>query len=96
MTVVVRTPDNKIKVLCKGADSIIQARLSDSDNNHELDKYTQQHLENYASSGLRTLLLAEKEISEIEYQQWKDEYRLAAAAMVKRDDKMAEVADKLE
>lgn len=30
MTVIVRTPDNKIKVMCKGADSIIIPRLSDS------------------------------------------------------------------
>lgn len=61
-----------------------------------MEKSTHKHLENYASGGLRTLLLAEKELSEIEYQQFKDEYRLAAAAMVKRDEKMAEVADRLE
>jgi magnesium-transporting ATPase (P-type) len=96
MTVIVKTPDNKIKVLCKGADSIIQARLSNSKDNEECQNYTTQHLENYANGGLRTLLLAEKELSEIEYQQFKDEYRLASAAMVKREEKMAEVADKLE
>jgi len=27
MTVFVRTPDNKIKVICKGADSIVGERL---------------------------------------------------------------------
>ena len=59
-------------------------------------KYAEQHLENYAKCGLRTLLLAEKVISEIEYAQWRDEYRQAASAMVKRDDRMAEVAEKLE
>lgn len=64
MTVIVRTPDNKIKVLCKGADSIVQARLSNSDLNNEMLKHTVQHLETYASSGLRTLLLAEKELTE--------------------------------
>lgn len=82
--------------MCKGADSIIQVRLRDDELNQELLKHTEQHLELYAKSGLRTLLLAEKEISEIEYQQWRDEYRQAASAMVKRDDKMAEVAEKLE
>lgn len=40
MTVIVRTPDNKIKVLCKGADSIVQARLSNSDLNNEMLKHT--------------------------------------------------------
>lgn len=78
MTVIVKTPDGKIKVMCKGADSIIQARLADSENNKELEKYACQHLENYANSGLRTLLLAEKEISQIQYEQWKDEYKTAS------------------
>jgi magnesium-transporting ATPase (P-type) len=31
MTVIVRNSEGKIKVLCKGADSIVQARLSNSD-----------------------------------------------------------------
>ena len=33
MTIIVKDSDKKIRVLCKGADSIIQARLSDSDHN---------------------------------------------------------------
>lgn len=96
MTVIVKTPDGKIMVYCKGADSVIQARLKQSQENKELEQHTTQHLENYANGGLRTLLLAEKELSEIEFQQFKEEYKIAAAAMVKRDDKMAAVADKLE
>ena len=65
MTVIVKTPDGKIKVMCKGADSIIQERLSNSESNKEMEKYATQHLEGYANSGLRTLLLAEKVISEL-------------------------------
>lgn len=67
MTVVVKDSDNRIKVMCKGADSIIQKRLKDNEYNQELLKCTEQYLEEYAKQGLRTLLLAEKEISEIEY-----------------------------
>jgi phospholipid-transporting ATPase len=36
MTVVVRTPDGKIKVMCKGADSIIAERLAKCDRNDEM------------------------------------------------------------
>jgi phospholipid-transporting ATPase len=36
MTVIVRTPDGKIKVMCKGADSIIQDRLAVTDRNATL------------------------------------------------------------
>lgn len=37
--------------------------------------YTNQHLEAYANCGLRTLLLAEKEITENYYMQWSQEYK---------------------
>ena len=96
MTVVVRTPDNKIKVMCTGADSIIQDRLAVNDRNATLMQEIDQHLNKYASNGLRTLLLAEKVISQQEYDEWKAEYRLASQAMSKRDEKMGEVAEKLE
>ena len=96
MTVVVRTPDGKIKVMCKGADSIIAERLAKCDRNDEMMVEVDQHLNKYAGSGLRTLLLCEKVISAQEYEQWKAEYRTASQAMSKRDEKMAEVAEKLE
>ena len=41
-------------------------------------------------------MLAEKDISNSDYEEWKQEYRVAASAMSKRDERMAEVADKLE
>jgi magnesium-transporting ATPase (P-type) len=64
MTVIVRTPEGKIKVMCKGADSIIQDRLAINDKNAALMQEIDQHLNKYASNGLRTLLLAEKTISQ--------------------------------
>ena len=61
MTVIVRTEDGKIKVMCKGADSIIIPRLHEKSPNVEK---TIMYLDRYAKEGLRTLLVAEKEISE--------------------------------
>lgn len=63
MTVVVRMPDKKIKVLCKGADSILLPRLKQSD----LIETTWSNLEEYANEGLRTLVLTARELSESEY-----------------------------
>lgn len=60
MSVIVRTPDNRIKVFCKGADSIILPLLTKSAENV---KETTDFLEEYSREGLRTLLVAEKEIS---------------------------------
>jgi P-type E1-E2 ATPase len=60
MTVVVRTPDNKILVICKGADSIIEKRLKPG---QKFLGATQGFLESYATIGLRTLLIAKKELN---------------------------------
>lgn len=61
MTCVVVTPDNKIKVYIKGADSAIIPLLKKGQKN--LDA-TIRNLELYAKEGLRTLIVAEKEISD--------------------------------
>lgn len=65
MTVIVRTEDRRIKVMCKGADSIIIPRLN---NTNAIMKKTTHYLDEYAKEGLRTLLIAEKEVSESYYQ----------------------------
>lgn len=64
MTVVVRNEQNKVMVICKGADSIIEKRLRPG---QEHLKVTQNYLDSYAKVGLRTLLIASKEISEDYY-----------------------------
>ena len=71
MTVIVRSQDGKIRVMCKGADSIILPRLN-SKAQHV--KVNEKYLEHYSKEGLRTLLIAEKELSEEEYQAWNLKY----------------------
>jgi len=80
MTVVVRTPQNKVLVICKGADSIIEKRLKQGEQNL---KRTQEFLDNYAKKGLRTLLIASKEISEEEYSAWQKKYQVAVTSINK-------------
>ena len=72
MSVVVRTPDNRILVMTKGADSIIISKLK-AGQEKLIDK-TSEFLTDYANQGLRTLLLAQKEISEAEYAIWNKKY----------------------
>ena len=50
MSVVVRMPDGSIKLLIKGADSVIYERLSDSSQYKE---ETKEHLKYFATHGLR-------------------------------------------
>jgi phospholipid-transporting ATPase len=67
MSTIYRCPDGKIRLYCKGADTVILERLND--NNPHVDA-TLRHLEEYASEGLRTLCLAVREIPEQEFQEW--------------------------
>lgn len=71
MTVIVKTEEGKIKVMCKGADSIIIPRLKEGS---PILTKTLKYLDKYAKQGLRTLLLAEKEISEDVYLSWKADF----------------------
>lgn len=73
MSVLVRTPEGKIKVFCKGADSVIFERLIKKsqhdvvDDQDDFGNATLQHLEAFASEGLRTLCFAMANISESRY-----------------------------
>jgi phospholipid-transporting ATPase len=67
MSTIFRCPDGKIRCYCKGADTVIMERLSPENPHVEA---TLQHLEEYASEGLRTLCLAMREIPDHEFQQW--------------------------
>ncbi|RLN53468.1 hypothetical protein BBJ29_005045 [Phytophthora kernoviae] len=76
MSVVVRTPDKRILLLTKGADSVIFPRLTQSSNSSIVDT-TLAHLERYATEGLRTLVIAQKELTEEAYAEWSEEYNSA-------------------
>jgi len=67
MSTVICTPEGKIKLYCKGADTVMLERLAKS------QLYTEKtllHLEDYTTDGLRTLCLAFRDIPEAEYKQW--------------------------
>ncbi|KAF8756597.1 Phospholipid-transporting ATPase [Rhizoctonia solani] len=93
MSTVVRGPDGKIKLYCKGADTVILERLS---KNQPYTEQTLVHLEDYATEGLRTLCLAMREIPEAEYQQWSVLYDQAAATINGRGDALDKAAEIIE
>ena len=95
MSAIIRMPDGRIVLFCKGADSIIYSRL-EKGQQVELRKETADHLEMFAREGLRTLCIAQRELSEDEYQAWSRDHDVAAAAVQDRDDKLEEVSDVIE
>ena len=95
MSVIVRH-ENKIILYCKGADSVIIERLANTPENENLKAITNDHLQAFASEGLRTLCLAWKEVSKKEYDSWKVKYHEATIAMENREDKVDAVAEEIE
>ena len=60
MSVIVREPSGRILLMTKGADSHIVPRLRAGQD--ELIAQTETYLSDYARDGLRTLILAQREI----------------------------------
>lgn len=95
MSAIVRMPDHRIMLFCKGADSMIYSRLTAGEQK-QLRTTTAEHLEMFAREGLRTLCIAQREISEEDYQRWNKEHDLAAAAVQEREEKLEAVSDAIE
>lgn len=96
MSAIIRMPDTgKIYLFCKGADSIIYSRLRPGEQ-QELRKSTAEHLEIFAREGLRTLCVAQRELTEEEYQSWNKQHEMAAASVHNREEKLEEVSDAIE
>ena len=97
MSVVMRCPDGKIRLMIKGADMMILDRLGQDPTTHRKHyDATLRHLEEFANTGLRTLCLATKDISQSEYDAWNAEFHEASIATSNREEKQEAVAAKLE
>ncbi|CAH1113541.1 unnamed protein product [Psylliodes chrysocephalus] len=96
MSVIVRDPNGKIKLYCKGADSVIFDRLDHSPNAQEYKSLLLAHLEAFASDGLRTLCCAYVDLKESEYQVWKEQFMRACISIQHREEKVEEAANLIE
>ncbi|KFQ28139.1 putative phospholipid-transporting ATPase VD, partial [Merops nubicus] len=105
MSVVVRHPvSSKVVVYTKGADSVMMDLLrtvSEAANNSEMGQNkikerTQEHLDDYARRGLRTLCIAKKVMSDAEYAEWLHRHFLAETSIDNREALLLESAIRLE
>uniref|UniRef100_A0A3B3BKD8 Phospholipid-transporting ATPase n=1 Tax=Oryzias melastigma TaxID=30732 RepID=A0A3B3BKD8_ORYME len=94
MSVIVRNPEGRIRLYCKGADTVLFERLQPC--NQELITITSDHLNEYAADGLRTLALAYRDLSEEEWEAWSESHRMADKATDCREDRLAAAYDKIE
>lgn len=95
MSAIVKMPDGKIVLYCKGADSVIYSRLKRGEQ-QQLRRETAEHLEMFAREGLRTLCIAMRVLDEKEYIEWRNDHDLAATMLDGREEALEEVADRIE
>ena len=92
MSVVVQTPDKRYLLLCKGADNVIFDRALREESRAELEG----QLRELATTGLRTLVLAQRELSAAEFADWRHKYVAASVSITDREGMLAAVAEEFE
>ena len=111
MSVIVKH-EGRIRLYCKGADNVIFERLgpgqadmrgrtqvSSAGFMHMLRRSTlilQDHLDRFASDGLRTLCLGVKDLTQEQFDNWKAEHHKAAVALEEREEKLDAVYNVIE
>ena len=83
MSMLVRSPAGGATLFVKGADDVVYNLLASS-TDRLLEEDTQRHLVHFASQGLRTLVLAQRDLSAAEYAAWAVEWHAAETASAGR------------
>lgn len=73
----------------QGADTVIYERLADGQG--DIKKVSREHLEQFGSSGLRTLCLAYRDLSSDMYESWNEKFIQAKSSLRDREKKLDEV-----
>ncbi|RLL94188.1 hypothetical protein CFD26_103788 [Aspergillus turcosus] len=127
MSIIVRCPNQRIWIICKGADNMIIPRLKQASSlSQKTDRLSDeiepelkqplstflddlpvddhsaslsrclQHVNDFATEGLRTLLFAHKFISPEEYSNWKKVYQEARTSLTDRQDRIEAAGELIE
>ncbi|XP_072107846.1 phospholipid-transporting ATPase IC isoform X1 [Mobula birostris] len=93
MSIILREPEGKIKLYCKGADTVIYERLHPHNPSKET---TEEALKEFADETLRTLCLSYKDISEGEFTKWNIKFKAASISTNNRDETLDRVYEEIE
>ncbi|XP_068594421.1 phospholipid-transporting ATPase ID-like [Brachionichthys hirsutus] len=94
MSVIVRSPEGKLSLYCKGADTVIYERLHQSCS--KLMDVTTEHLNEFAGEGLRTLVLAHKDLDEEYFSQWQQRHHEASIELEGKEHKLDQLYEEIE
>ncbi|KAG2451812.1 hypothetical protein HYH02_003588 [Chlamydomonas schloesseri] len=93
MSIIARCPDGQVRLFCKGADTMIMARVKPT---QPRITNVRMHLEEMAQAGYRTLCVAEKVLPGAAYEKWAEQYRAATVALQDREGKVAAASEAIE
>ncbi|ELK09042.1 Putative phospholipid-transporting ATPase FetA [Pteropus alecto] len=94
MSVIVRTPEDRVMLFCKGADTILCQLLHPSCRS--LRDVTLEHLDDFASEGLRTLMVAYRELDNSFFHAWSKKHSEACLSLENRENKISSVYEEIE
>ncbi|XP_026581882.1 phospholipid-transporting ATPase ID-like, partial [Pseudonaja textilis] len=89
-----RNPQGQIRLYSKGADVILLERLFPS--NQDLYNVTTDHLNEYAGEGLRTLVLAYRDLDEKYFAGWAERLEEASLNGEGREERIARLYEEVE
>ncbi|XP_032594917.1 phospholipid-transporting ATPase ID isoform X7 [Drosophila grimshawi] len=93
MSVILRRSESVV-LYCKGADNVIYDRLHGGQE--DMKARTQDHLNKFAGEGLRTLVLAERQLSKDYYNDWRLRHQEASLSMDSREQKLNAIYEEIE
>lgn len=96
MSVIVQMKDGKVVMFTKGADSMIEERLSKSQHNIKHLPSTAKQLKKYSEDGLRTLLFAKKEFETEEWEKFYARWMEASSTIEGRDEALFDLSEEIE
>ncbi|KAK7407619.1 hypothetical protein VNO78_09575 [Psophocarpus tetragonolobus] len=95
MSVIVKDEEGRILLLSKGADSVMFERLAK--DGREFEEKTMEHVHEYADAGLRTLILAYRELDENQYKEFENKFSQAKNLVSEdRETRIEEISDEIE
>jgi phospholipid-transporting ATPase len=92
MSAVVRTPAGTIELYIKGADNVMFDRLAKGQDREGI----KEALRKYGNEGLRTLIIAKRQIGAAEHAAWNERFQNAFKAIQNREQQLMDAAEEIE
>ncbi|KAH3766896.1 transmembrane protein [Pelomyxa schiedti] len=96
MSILLRTSRGNVRMYCKGADSVMMDLLEDTPENAKRKAKVDKDLLYFSGLGLRTLVIAYKDVPEEIYRDWQSKYNEASNELNNREKLVEKVNDEIE